>query len=483
MEWAHAIAPGAQIILVEANSQSLSDLMAGVATAANQPGVSVVSMSWGFPEGQAVLAQDEALYDGVLHHAGRPHGRDLRGQHRRLRRGRSRVPRLLAQRGGGRRHEPHSQRGQLVQQRDGLGLLLQRAWARSSAAAAASACTSREPAYQQGVQSTGCRTTPDVSLRGRPGHRGVDRRPVQPAGRQPVGGRGRHQPVGPGLGRPDRPGRPGAGGRRRSRRSSSAGPTETQQALYSLPASDFNAITSGSNGYSAAAGYNLVTGLGTPVANLLVPDLIAYQGTSPTNASRHRQRRSGSQSSTSGSSINAVFNVFDAVIGGQGGQVDVPRFEGNTGPARTLTTPAPPGRSVGGGGRSQHHSTASPERNGAARRRHRACECSGASDDKCHAGPNPTATAPVVTPTTFAPSVPLALPIDTGIARHAHRSGLGAATPAPTPFWAAMARICSWATAPTCWVVCSPGPRSLPAPRAIPLRQPRRSWHRAAQPP
>ncbi|HKM55189.1 MAG TPA: Ig-like domain repeat protein, partial [Isosphaeraceae bacterium] len=40
VEWAHAIAPGAQIILVEANSQSLSDLMASVATAASQPGVS-----------------------------------------------------------------------------------------------------------------------------------------------------------------------------------------------------------------------------------------------------------------------------------------------------------------------------------------------------------------------------------------------------------------------------------------------------------
>ncbi len=60
VEWAHAIAPGAQIILVEANSQSLSDLMAGVATAAAQPGVSVVSMSWGFPEGQSVFAADEA---------------------------------------------------------------------------------------------------------------------------------------------------------------------------------------------------------------------------------------------------------------------------------------------------------------------------------------------------------------------------------------------------------------------------------------
>lgn len=41
VEWAHAIAPGAQIILVEANSDSLFNLMASVATAARQPGVSV----------------------------------------------------------------------------------------------------------------------------------------------------------------------------------------------------------------------------------------------------------------------------------------------------------------------------------------------------------------------------------------------------------------------------------------------------------
>ena len=58
----------------------------------------------------------------------------------------------------------------------------------------------------------------------------------------------------------------------------SSSPTETQQALYSLPQSDYNVITSGFNGYTANAGYNLVTGLGTPVANLLVPDLVAYQG-------------------------------------------------------------------------------------------------------------------------------------------------------------------------------------------------------------
>src|SRR5262249_55908766 len=60
VEWAHALAPGARIILVEANSQSLSDLMSAVGTAASRPGVSVVTMSWGFPEGQAVFAANEA---------------------------------------------------------------------------------------------------------------------------------------------------------------------------------------------------------------------------------------------------------------------------------------------------------------------------------------------------------------------------------------------------------------------------------------
>ena len=56
----------ARIVLVESSGPSLADLMTGVATAARQPGVSVVSMSWGFAEGQTVLASDEALYDSVF---------------------------------------------------------------------------------------------------------------------------------------------------------------------------------------------------------------------------------------------------------------------------------------------------------------------------------------------------------------------------------------------------------------------------------
>jgi subtilase family serine protease len=59
------------------------------------------------------------------------------------------------------------------------------------------------------------------------------------------------------------------------------GYSQTLPALYSVSSNDFNDITTGSNGtYSAGPGYDLVTGLGSPIGNLLVPDLANY-GTSP----------------------------------------------------------------------------------------------------------------------------------------------------------------------------------------------------------
>jgi len=50
VEWAHAMAPGANILLVEAKSDSLANLLSAVDYARNAPGVSVVSMSWGSSE-------------------------------------------------------------------------------------------------------------------------------------------------------------------------------------------------------------------------------------------------------------------------------------------------------------------------------------------------------------------------------------------------------------------------------------------------
>jgi hypothetical protein len=96
----------------------------------------------------------------------------------------------------------------------------------------------------------------------------------------------------------------------------SVSPTDKQQALYMLPQSDYNAITSGTNGFSAGAGYNLATGLGTPVADLLLPDLIAHQGpgtsySGPTVASL--QDTGLVNTGTSDGGPMDVFSVFDAL--------------------------------------------------------------------------------------------------------------------------------------------------------------------------
>jgi hypothetical protein len=58
--------------------------------------------------------------------------------------------------------------------------------------------------------------------------------------------------------------------------------------MYSLPRSDFHDITVGNNdyfgfgigvtGYNAATGYDLASGLGSPIANLVVRDLVAASG-------------------------------------------------------------------------------------------------------------------------------------------------------------------------------------------------------------
>jgi hypothetical protein len=98
--------------------------------------------------------------------------------------------------------------------------------------------------------------------------------------------------------------------------SSSAG-TLVEQALYSLPAADFNSISTGSNGgYQAAAGYNLVTGLGSPVANLLVPDLIAYQGSSGANVTAADLYNIAPAADASAAGSANVFRVYDFETGG-----------------------------------------------------------------------------------------------------------------------------------------------------------------------
>jgi subtilase family serine protease len=57
VEWAHAIAPEARILLVEADSDKLSDLLPAIDVAVRR-GADVVSMSWGIPEFAGELAND-----------------------------------------------------------------------------------------------------------------------------------------------------------------------------------------------------------------------------------------------------------------------------------------------------------------------------------------------------------------------------------------------------------------------------------------
>ena len=61
IEYAHGIAPGANIILVEANSDSDTDLFAACAMAANLPGVSAISMSWGENEFSSQILHDDVF--------------------------------------------------------------------------------------------------------------------------------------------------------------------------------------------------------------------------------------------------------------------------------------------------------------------------------------------------------------------------------------------------------------------------------------
>ncbi len=73
VEWAHAIAPQANIVLVEANSTSTSDVFKAMQTAqtygpvtdssGQKDPVSVVSMSWGYWEGASNMASNMSTYD------------------------------------------------------------------------------------------------------------------------------------------------------------------------------------------------------------------------------------------------------------------------------------------------------------------------------------------------------------------------------------------------------------------------------------
>ncbi|MGP0065797.1 MAG: Ig-like domain repeat protein [Isosphaeraceae bacterium] len=316
VEWTHAIAPGARIILVEANSQSLSDLMAGVATAASQPGVSVVSMSWGFPEGQSVFAADEANYDSVFNVPG--------------------VTFVASTGDYGAADPEYPAFSPDVVAVGGTSLTInadnsynsETGWGYYSNAVGVFlgsgggiSLYEPEPSFQQGVQSTGSRTTPDVSMVADPATGAWIADPYNLNPSDPfevVGGTSLSSPAWAGLVALVNQGRVATG----ESTLNSSSPTETQQALYSLPQADYHVISSGNNGYSADTGYNLVTGLGTPVANLLVPDLVSYQGPGTSYSGPTVGPLQDATAVNTGASDTGpidVFSVFDSLLATAGG--------------------------------------------------------------------------------------------------------------------------------------------------------------------
>jgi hypothetical protein len=124
-----------------------------------------------------------------------------------------------------------------------------------------------QPAYQSGLTpGQAQRLTPDVALVGDPGT-GVT---VVHNGRTyVVGGTSVGAPQWAALIAIADQGRAAAG----------AGPlggaSQVLPAIYALSQSDFHDTTKGNNGSAAKAGFDLVTGRGTPVANRLISDLVS----------------------------------------------------------------------------------------------------------------------------------------------------------------------------------------------------------------
>ena len=253
-----AMAPAAKLLLVEADSASLSSLLAAVNTARNYAGVSVVSMSWGGGE-----FSSEATYDGYFTTPA----------------GHGGVSFVAASGDGGAGAGPEWPSvspnvlavGGTTLVADATGnYVSEGGW---SGSGGGRSLFEPEPAYQQGVQSSGVRTTPDVALNADPntGYYVYDSTPYAgQSGWWQVGGTSAAAPQWAALLAIVNQGRVAAGlGLLNSSPASS-----TLASIYAAANSaTFHDVRGGSNGYFAAAGYDMVTGLGTPYANQFVSSL------------------------------------------------------------------------------------------------------------------------------------------------------------------------------------------------------------------
>lgn len=247
VEWAHAIAPGAKIVVVVAKSASLTNLLNAVDYAVKNLGAKQVSMSWGAAE-----FSSETKYDSHFNKSGvtffassGDNGAGVSWP--------AASPYVVAV-------------GGTTLQIDSTGTVTsETGWSGSGGGVSA---YELRPVYQNGFQSATRRSVPDVSYDADP-YTGF---PVYitnyngSTGWVTVGGTSAGAPQWAGL-------QALVNGSRNTPLSN------TDAALYSIAtatyALDYFDILSGSNGYSCVAGYDLVTGLGSPNSPALVPALIA----------------------------------------------------------------------------------------------------------------------------------------------------------------------------------------------------------------
>jgi hypothetical protein len=261
VEWSHAIAPEANIILFEASYPDSPDLWTAVTTAADTAGVSVVSMSFGEPQlydfydDVSETSEDSTFttpagHPGVTFLASTGDSGALGVGYPSL------SPNVVAV--GGTTLEIST---------DG-SYLGESAW---SGGGGGDSIQETQPSYQSAsINSTGLRATPDVSMDADPETGVYVLDSYLESGYIQVGGTSVATPMWAALIAIVDQGRALKG------LSSLDGPSQTLPMLYNLPSSDFHDILTGNNGYPAALGYDLATGLGSPNAALLVPALAGY---------------------------------------------------------------------------------------------------------------------------------------------------------------------------------------------------------------
>ncbi len=260
VEWAHALAPGANIVLVECNSASSADMFQGVMTAAKMSEVSLVSMSWGSSEFSSETSYDTDFTTPAGHIAvtfvasagdqGSPGNYPAYS------------PNVLAVGGTSLYLSTNGSYGS------------ETAWPDSGGGISA---FETKPDYQAGIPGTTCRSIPDVSFDANPStgvavYDSYNNTSTTPW--EQVGGTSVSAPAWASLIAIANQERISAGS------TTLDGESETLPAIYSISSADYDDITSGSNGgFTAGPGYDEVTGLGSPKASALVNDLAAYGST------------------------------------------------------------------------------------------------------------------------------------------------------------------------------------------------------------